>query len=209
MPPSGGGACFVCDVSNDATADLDGQADCSRCGPSVKLEWKHTQRVLEHMGSHILYDVTLNTSEEYCGLCLRLAPMCQVYLAKRRGAGGSFSVDRSKSTCPNLVRFNYKNAAQSSERSPCSNVPMICSLCPAGSPAVWTYSLHSHYRGRHRLSSVAHFPTRVELPQSEKDWMRQVWSMRFNQQRSYLSKKKKRQSALAISEAHRSRVLVR
>ena len=171
MLPSGG-ACFVCEVSNEATGNLDGHADCPRCGPSVRLDWKHTQRVLEHMGAHILHDATLNASEEFCGLCLRPSPMCQIYLTKRRGASGRLSVDRAKSTCPNLSRFNYKSAALSSERSPCTNVPVTCSLCPVASPAVWTYSIHAHYRAHHRLTSDSHFPTCVELSQSEKDGMK-------------------------------------
>jgi hypothetical protein len=205
MPPSGG-ACFVCEVSNDATADLDGHADCSRCGPTVKLDWKHMQRVLEHMGVHILYDRMLNSSEEQCGLCLRPAPMCQVYLTKACRVSRSFSVDRAKSTCPNLVCFNYKSAAQSSDRSPCSNVPITCCHCPAGSPAVWTYSLHAHYWGHHQLTSVVLFPTQVELSQSEKDGMKRVWATHFNQRKSYF--KKKRSTPIAISEAHRSRFLI-
>jgi hypothetical protein len=200
----------VCQALNEETVDLGGQADCSRCGASVKLDWKNTQCVLEHMGAHILYDTSLNPSEERCGLCLRPAPMCQLYLTKGRGTAGKRSVDRSKSKCPNLVRFNYKNAAQSSERSPCSNVPVDCTLCPAGSPAVWTYSLHSHYRERHRLSPV-HFPVRVETSQSEKDGMKRVWNSRFKQRGSYRTKRRKlgHNSSLSISEAHRSRLLVR
>lgn len=207
MLPSGR-ACFVCEVPNEASTDLNGLTDCSRCGPSVKLDQKHAQRVLEHMGAHILYDATMNTSEEYCGLCLRPSPMCQIYVTKGRGTGGRLSVDWSRSTCPNLVRFSYKSAAQSSESSPCSNVPVVCSLCLPGSPAVWTYSIQSHYRIRHRIPSVDNFPTRVELSQSEKDGMKRVWSTRFNQRRSYFSKKK-RKTRLAISEAHRSRLLIR
>ena len=79
------GACFVCEVLNKARVDLDGQADCPRCGPSVKLDWKHTQCILEHMGAHIQFDATLNTSEEYCGLCLCVSLMCKIYLTKGRG----------------------------------------------------------------------------------------------------------------------------
>ena len=191
-------------------AEFDGHADCPRCGPSVKLDWKNTQRVLEHMGAHILYNSTLNSSEEHCGLCLRPTPMCEMHLMKGRGTGGTVSVDRAKSKCPNLVRFNYKNAAQSSGRSPCSNVPVNCTYCPAGSPAVWTYSLRSHYRERHHLTPI-HFPTRVDLPQSEKDGMKRVWDMRFNQRGSYRTKKQRRlghDQPLSISEAHRSRLLV-
>ncbi|KAI0296797.1 hypothetical protein BC826DRAFT_1090964 [Russula brevipes] len=176
------------------------------CGPTVKLDWKHTQCVLEHMGAHLLFDRKLNTSEERCGLCLQTASMCQVYLKKGRGSAGNVSVDRDKSTCPNLVRFNYKNAATSSEVSPCSNVPINCPLCPLHSPAVWTYSLRAHFQGRHRLTSTAHFPIQVELSQSEKDGMRRVWKARFKQRKSY--HKKHCNSPLAISEAHRSKLPV-
>lgn len=105
----------MCEVSNEETANLDGHADCPKCGPTVKLDWKNTPRILEHMGAHILYDATLNSSDEYCGLCLRPTPMCHIYLTKGHGTGGKTSVDRSKSKCPNLTRFNYKNAATSSE----------------------------------------------------------------------------------------------
>lgn len=123
------------------TADIDGQADCTMCGPTAALNWRNTPRILEHMGAHILYDTKLNASEERCGLCLRPAPMCQIYIKKGRGTQGRCSVDQKKSKCPNFVRFNYRNAETSSESSPCSNVPVICPLCPTGSPAVWTYSL--------------------------------------------------------------------
>ncbi|KAH9004151.1 hypothetical protein EDB86DRAFT_3208354 [Lactarius hatsudake] len=99
---------------------------------------------LEHMGAHILHDAKLNASEERCGLCLRPASMCNIYLTKGRGVNGS---------------------------------------------------------------SIAHFPKdgRVELSQSEKDGMKRVWGARFNQRKSYFSKKG-RKTPLAISEAHRSRL---
>ncbi|KAH9036308.1 hypothetical protein EDB85DRAFT_1862262, partial [Lactarius pseudohatsudake] len=201
-------ACFICDVLTDAMADLDGHANCPRCVLSVKLDQKNTQRVLEHMGAHILYNTALNTSEERCGLCLCPASICRVYLTKGRGAGGRISVDRSKSNCPNLVRFNYKNASQSSERSPCSNVPVVCTLCKPGSPAVWTYYLNSHYRACHQINSTDYFPKHVEMSQSEKDGMKRVWAARLNQRKLYFSKKKTRKTPLAISEAHRSRLLI-
>jgi hypothetical protein len=160
------------------------------------------------MGAHILFDAKLNTSEERCGLCLKPAPMCQIYIKKGRGAQGRVSVDQKKSNCPNLVRFNYMNAATSSESSPCTNIPVVCPLCPTGSPAVWTYSLHAHFRERHRLTSVAHFPTRIQLPQSEKDGMQHVWKACFKHHKSYYSKKRWRNRPLAISQAHRSRLSI-
>jgi hypothetical protein len=200
-------ACFVCDEKQTSYANANGQApgDCSRCGPSVVLNWKNGQRVLEHMASHILYDGFLDSSEECCGLCLRPAPMCQLYLRKPRGTSANVSVDYKKSSCVNLIHFNYATASTSSEASPCSNVPISCPLCPDGSPAVWKYSLYAHFRGRHRQKSHAHFPIKVSLSQSEKDGMRNIWHSRYKlpKPRNLKSKKK---AALTISEAHRARL---
>jgi hypothetical protein len=199
----------VCESAGENLADIDGQSDCLMCGPSAGgLNWKNTQRVLEHMGAHILYDGKLNASEERCGLCLRPAPMCRIYIKKGRGAQGRYSVDQKKSNCPNLVRFNYMNAATSSESSPCSNVPVVCPICPIGDPAVWSYSLHAHFRERHRLTSAANFPSNVKLSQSEKDGMQRIWKARFNRPKSYHSKKKRQNRPLAISQAHRSRLSI-
>jgi hypothetical protein len=195
----------VCD-EQPTNLDLNSQScDCPRCGPSVTLNWKNGQRVLEHMGAHVLHDSKLDGSEERCGLCLRPAPMCLLYLRKARGIAGSVSVDRKKSTCVNMIQFNYATASTSSEASPCSNVPITCPLCPDGSPAVWTYSLHAHFRGRHCLQSPAHFPIKVCMSQSEKNGMRRVWNARFKTQRPRKTKPKNKPS-LAISEAHRTRL---
>ena len=147
---------------------------------------------------------TLNSSEEVCRLCLCQLPMCQIYLSKRHGIGGRLMIDQVKSTCPNLIHFNYKSTAQ----SPCSNIPAICSLFPAGSPAVWTYSIHSHFCMCHWLSSIAHFLMCMELSRTEKDGMKQVWGTCFNQCKSYVLRKK-RHNPLAISEAHQFRPLIR
>ena len=150
-------ACFVCDEKQTVCkpcSNANGQAgDCSRCGPRVVLNWKNGQHVLEHMAAHILHDNLLDSSEELCGLCLRPAPMCQLYLRKPRGTSANVSVDYKRSSCINLIHFNYATASTSSEASPCSNVPISCPLCPAESPAVWTYSLHAHFRGKHRIRS--------------------------------------------------------
>lgn len=154
-----GGACFVCKVAGETNAtDVNGQADCSMCGSSITLNWNNMQHILEHMGTHILHDLKLNASEEQFGLCLRPAPMCQIYVKNGCGVKGRYSVDQKKSNCPNMVFFNYGNTATSSEASPCLNVPSICPLCPTGSPSVQTYSLHAHYRECHQLTSITPFP---------------------------------------------------
>ena len=202
-------ACFVCDEKPTDSTNPNGESsDCARCGPSVKLNLKNGQRVLEHMGAHILHDTLLDSSEERCGSCLSPAPMCQIYLQKARGVAGSVSVDRKRSECTNLIHFNYATATTSTETSPCSNVPIICPHCPKGSPAVWRYSLHAHFRGQHRLQSPDHFPIKFSMSQSEKNGMRKVWNSRFKVQRPRKMKPKNK-PALAISEAHRTRLCLR
>ncbi|KAI9430083.1 hypothetical protein H4582DRAFT_2064198 [Lactarius indigo] len=197
-------ACFVCDEKLSNSMDINSQG-CPRLGCGSIVNWKNGQRVLEHMGAHILHDSMLDNSEELCGLCLRPAPMCQIYLRKGRGTAGSVSVDRKKSKCANMVHFNYATASTSSEASPCSNVPIVCPHCPDGSPAVWTYSLHAHFRDRHRIQSPDDFPITVCLSQSEKDGMRKVWNSRDKAQR-YRKIRPKNKPSLAISEAHRARL---
>ena len=195
----------MCEVSGETdNAKIDGHADCSRCGPAARIDWENTQRVLEHMGAHILNDPKLNHSDERCGLCLWPAAMCLIYVTKGRGTSGRHTVDYTKSTCPNLVCFNYKNASESSEKCPCSNIPIICSLCPLGSPAIWSYNLEAHFQSRHQLASHTHFPIPVEQSQSEKDGMNRIWKARFKKHKSYNSKNKRRAPPLAILEAHRS-----
>ena len=177
--------------------------DCAKCGPNVKLNRSNAQRVLEHMGAHILHDTTLNHSHEVCGLCLRPSPMCRLLVKKGRGASAGNRVDIDNSTCVNLIRFNYASAACSSESSPCSNVPIVCPLCPPKSPGVWTYSLHAHFRDRHKLVSHTQYPMTIHLSQSEKDGMKRIWDARFNVPQPCNLKKKK--AVLVLSEAHTSR----
>ena len=179
--------------------------DCSRCEPSVVLNWKNAQHVLEHMGAHVLFDNLLDTSEELCGMCIHPTLMCQFYLRKPRGASANYSVDYKKSSCVNLMHFNYATASTSSGASPCSNVPVSCPLCPDGSPAVWKYSLKTHFRGKHRLKSCAHFPIKVSLPQSERNGMKKVWHSHHKLPKLHTLKSKK-QIALSVSEAHHARL---
>ncbi|KAH9011872.1 hypothetical protein EDB85DRAFT_1900712 [Lactarius pseudohatsudake] len=127
-----------------------------------------------------------------------------IYLRKAHGTAGSVSVDRKKSKCINMTHFNYATAFTSSEASPCSNVPIICPHCPNDSPAVWTYSLHAHFRERHCIQSPGDFPITICLSQSEKDGMRKVWNSRFKAPKQH--KKKLNQPSLAILEAHHARL---
>ena len=64
-------ACFVCDEKlTDDVNQTSQSSDCSRCGPAVSLNWTNGQRILEHMGAHVLHDSMFDNSEKLCGLCL-------------------------------------------------------------------------------------------------------------------------------------------
>ncbi len=61
-----GKACFICETNQDF-ADP-GLSNCLCCSPSVPLDLSQGQRVLEHVGAHILKDPGIDRSVELCGL---------------------------------------------------------------------------------------------------------------------------------------------
>ena len=159
------------------------------------------------MGAHTLHDSAIVGKLEVCGLCARPSPMCQIFLKKGRGENRGVGVDLERSSCPNLLRFRYASASQYKKNSPCTNVPMICPLCPAKSIAVWKYCLPQHFKDRHNLAP-SKFPVNVELSQLELDAMSAVWKHRHKHVKKRRSRKKKN-TPLVLSEAHSSRVAFR
>ncbi|KAI0027360.1 hypothetical protein K488DRAFT_29215, partial [Vararia minispora EC-137] len=118
---------------------------CAYCTPPYPLDKKSGPLIIEHMSTHVLRDRKhIDHETEPCRLCLRSHEAFQIYLTKRRGKHGSTIIDRARLCCPNLVSFSYAKAAQLHKGSPCSNVPLQCPLCDAGSPAVWRYNLQYH-----------------------------------------------------------------
>jgi hypothetical protein len=204
-----GKACFVCEHEDSTSVPSNAQSNCSVCGPRAQLDRSNAQRILEHMGAHVLHDPSLDRTQEMCGLCLRPSPMCRIRLRKGRGSSAGYNVDREKSACTNLIRFNYASAADSSSRSPCTNVPIICPLCPKSSPAVWKYSLHIHFRHRHKITVPASFPIQVHISESEKDAMKVIWDARLKVQKARRSRKSKMAIPMVISQAHSSRLALR
>lgn len=197
-----GKACFVCEQDKADCIPREAH-DCPKCRPKVKLNQSDAQQVLEHMGAHILHDSTLNPSQEVCGFCLQPSPMCKLLVKKGCGASATYRVDIDSSSCINLIWFNYASAAYSSETLPCSNIPIICPLCPPKSSGVWTYSLHAHFCDQHKLTLHTQYPMKTHLSQSEKDGMKRIWDTQFNAPNTHNPKKKK-VPALLLSEAHTS-----
>jgi hypothetical protein len=90
-----GMACFVCE-DDQGLMEL-GSSDCQHCSPSVALNLLQGQRVLEHVGSHILNDLGIDRSTELCGLCLRPTPLCQFFLKKEKGSKGQLKINQALS----------------------------------------------------------------------------------------------------------------
>lgn len=203
-----GKACFVCEADTTTQGPI-GESDtpCSLCGSRTQLEKSTPQRVLEHMAAHILYDNSINRHDEFCGLCLRPVAMCRIFVRKGRGTNASYGIDLQRSSCINLARFKFANAARSSEGSPCSNVPVICPLCSRDDQAVWKYNLDSHFRTRHRLTPQ-HFPIQFHLSTSEKEGLKKTWDSRFKIRATRKSAKSK-PPPMMLSEAHSSRLALR
>ena len=166
----------------DSTVSGEG-LPCSKCGPRTGIDHSNGQRMLEHMGAHILYDSTISRNLEVCDLCLRPAPMCTIYLKKGHGGSKGDGIDMNRS-----------------ESTPCTNIPIHCPICRPKQPVVSRYSFDAHFRGQHDLAP-ADFPIQEQLSASETNGLKVIWKNRFQ-----IPKKrnlKKKALPLVISTAHR------
>jgi hypothetical protein len=194
------------DLSTDTASVKHNGPACTRCQPSVTFNTKYRQRIIEHSGAHILFDSSIDRNSEPCGLCLRPAPLCKIYLRKTKGRTGNIAIDMRASACSNLIKFSIAIAAQFSDASPCTNHPMRCPYCPNSSPAVWSYTFREH---------LTHFHPTVPLEDHESIWavsgpeeerMKQTWDNRLTQPKA---RRKTQRPLLVISETHRTRLVLR
>ncbi|KAF8884585.1 hypothetical protein CPB84DRAFT_1750390 [Gymnopilus junonius] len=82
-----GAACFICSEDSQVVDIRSG--DCPRCSPTVTLDLTQGQRVLEHMGAHILHDPSFDDQQ--------LSPLCQFFLKKGKGANGRLGINAALS----------------------------------------------------------------------------------------------------------------
>jgi hypothetical protein len=178
---------------------------CPSCDPPVPLDVSRGQKVLNHVGAHILYDRTIDRSLEPCGLCLRPSPTCVFHLTK---ASNGIQVDFKKSTCTSLAKFKYKAASTSSDSSPCSNVPIRCPICLNDKHAVWRYNLHAHLKSRHPAVDCEKYRDLWDIDMTEKSLMKAQWNKRHKLHNVPKPQKKGRIS-FKISESHSTRLALR
>ncbi|KAF8173644.1 hypothetical protein BJ912DRAFT_859221, partial [Pholiota molesta] len=197
-------ACFI--VSDNLNlADL-GSADCPRCSPAVALDLSQGQRVLEHIGAHILHEPTvLHSSMPLCGLCLHPAPLCQMFLKKGKGSHASLTIDPDMSKgCLMKVKFSYRVASESTNASPCSNVPIQCPRCSTTDPAIWKYFLRVHFLEKHKDAPLKKYEDLWKLSDFEKAEMKRIWA-----RRSHVVVKRTKKAgnvSVVVSEDHRAQI---
>lgn len=174
---------------------------CPKCQPSITFSSALRQRIIEHIGAHILHDPSVDRRSEPCGLCLRPAPLCKIVLNKTKGRTGNLAIDMKTSSCPNLVKFSITIAAKCSDGSPCTNHPMHCPYCPKSTPAVWSYNFRQHMLRVHPSQPLDKHRSVWSISKLEKDGMRQVWEHRLKQPKV---RPKTQRAPLVISETHRT-----
>ncbi|KAH9165187.1 hypothetical protein EDB89DRAFT_1858599 [Lactarius sanguifluus] len=199
-----GEACFVAEALYDVRESS--MHKCPACTPPVQLDATNGQHVLVHIASHILHDLTVDKSQEPCGLCLQPANMCTIYLTKRSGRNYQPTVKYMGIVpCPNATNFSYSAAMVSSESAPCSNIPLQCPYCPDGSPAVWRYNMRQHFRHRHQGIDITKHEDLWKITPAEATAMAAIWKNRRKQPKR--RGKGKLKVPLKLSEAHSSRRL--
>lgn len=116
----------------------------------------------------------------------------------------SYQVDGERSTCANLVSFHYASA--SNEKSPCSNVPILCPECiksDKGSPAVWRYNMLQHICDKHAYVPENEYDASWRTNNAKLESMKELWMARHKKKQTRKSGKGTRE--LCISSAHSSR----
>jgi len=181
--------------------ELLGKKPCSYCGGELP---ERPQRLLEHIGTHILFDPKVDTALEPCGLCLRPA-QCEFYLKNGRGAQNGQQINYKNSHCPSMVRLTYSIAEKSTKASPCSNVPMKCLWCVEAAPAVWRYNLKDHIESKHPYVSLPDHESLWKIGNTERKAMRSKWDDRKKVKKKRVSKSKAT-APLVVSAAHSSRL---
>ncbi|KAI3998038.1 hypothetical protein K525DRAFT_215108, partial [Schizophyllum commune Loenen D] len=199
-----GQACFATASQKDIS--LNDNDSCRYC--DYPFDFKKLPSILAHIGSHVLYD-TKNIARdlEPCGLCFRPYNVCQIYVRKTNGRRGNIKIDVARSTCNMPMNFKQASAAKSSVASPCSNAPLVCTLCPKGAPAVWRYNYRAHHARLHPSIPLDDYRTTWYLTVFEQDKLHDIWVNRHKRPKPRQTRTQ--QIPLTLSEAHNAGMALR
>ncbi|KAF7792170.1 hypothetical protein EIP86_003200 [Pleurotus ostreatoroseus] len=151
------------------------------------------------LGAHILHDTKMRDADNPCGFCLRTGGSCVIYLEKK--SAGSLRIDKKLSQCPNLRTLSLKVAAEYTPKSPCTNLPLACPLCPKSATAVWKYNLRAHIRSKHP-SANCELPEYRQLYNIGADERTLLKAVLLKPTRKPRKKSKRHAGILKVSDLH-------
>lgn len=197
--------CFLCeDEKNLLDLRHMNVYECMLFSPTVALDLSQNQCILEHAAAHVLHDPTVEKTMEPCGLCLRPVPLCQIFLKKGKSTNWTLKIDKYMG-CSIKPSFSYGVASDSSASSPCSNVPIVCPLCPAkDTPAVWKYNMKDHIQNVHKTVTLSNYEHLWKLSNFEIMEMKNIWAKQHNV--PIKRPKKSKVPPLIVSDMHRSHI---
>ena len=110
---------------------------------------------------------------------MRPSPLCTFYLQKGKGVSSAPQIELCTSCCPNPIsKFFYAAASTESTNSPCTNVPVVCPLCPSTSSVIWKYNMKTHLIKTHPSVRSSDILTAYTISDSEKAALRLRWDKR-------------------------------
>ena len=196
---NGRGTDGVVYMEGSATLEEQERKNRAETGDSVTCELckkKLTKAAIrQHMGAHILFEDDAQWLERYrigkpdfpCGLCGTRAAlgkqgdssssMCTVsvttFAEKGRGRGKGRKTVKPLHQCQHVGKLEYDlgPAAKVSTTTPCTNRPIMCSVC--SDVTVWTYSLAKHFETLHPgIAMPPDMKAASTLGHHERDWMK-------------------------------------
>lgn len=188
----------MCEDEPDARDGVEESAsNCLRC-PMIDLKKLSVPMCIRHVAAHLLHDRFLKDADNPCGFCLRTGSSCSIRLKKN--GRGDLQIDLAASRCPNIGKLSLKPAAEFKKKSPCTNHPMVCPLCPKGCEAVWKYNLRTHIVSTHPTATLMLYQDLYTVTREEKAAMQKYLKV------AHHVKKLSRGQQYKISEAHTTRL---
>ena len=198
-----GHACFVCEkdvAGGDPSRETDNS--CPYCRQKVMLDTLSSPILVSHVGAHILHDARLKDVKDPCGFCLRSGMLgCNIYL---KTTGKTTTIDMVASQCPQLRKISLKAASHFTAKSPCTNHPIRCPLCPPKSAAIWKYNFRAHITASHCTANPELYHSLFGLEKDETILMKAVLLKVPRAGKKAIAKG----TSLVISNVHSSRCAV-
>lgn len=142
-----------------------------------------------------------------CGFCLASGSLCSIWLKRRQGWKVGMQIDIQNSCWQhnNQVQLSLTSFAKSINSSPCTNIPIMCSLCPATSDAMWKYNLEMHLKTVHPTANASDYCALYKVKKSKFIALKNL----FNSKPWWTTRHICNLGNISILEAHSSHIAVR